>query len=148
MNKPKPRKSGKYLLGQLQNLYCSCQSEFSAFLMFNYQSIIVKDKNLSLYFKVFTQTHLQNSRKLSEIIIKLNGLPFYVNSQNAPLSAFWLQPTTNKKVVLNQDKKFLDTLINNYNCVINICKKEEITNLLLTLKNKVKDELDFLNSLI
>ena len=53
----KNKQSGKYLLGMLQNLYCSCQSEFSAFLLFNYQSCVLlsTNKKLSSLLKDFSQ---------------------------------------------------------------------------------------------
>ncbi len=147
MGKIRKKLSGKFLVGQLQNLYCSCQSEFSAFLMFNYQSLVTKNKDIAQIFKTMSKKHLDNSRELAKVIISLKGLPFYINSQNSPLTAFWLNPTTNLKETIKQDKKFLERHINNYNTIINKCTNEKIISILLVFKSCALDELDFLNSL-
>lgn len=147
MSKIKKYKSGKFLIDKMQNLYCSCKSEFSSFLLFNYQSLIIKNKELSCTFKSFALSHLNNSQELAKIIISLKGLPFYINSQSAPLSAFWIQPSTNIKEIISYDKNFLTTLVGNYDLAINMCCKEEINLILLNLKSKSEDELDFLNKL-
>lgn len=115
------KKGGKYLLGLLQNLYCSCQSEFSAFLLFNYQHLAIKKKNkkLSNLLKEFSNTCLCNSHTLGELIIKQKGLPFYLNSQHSPLTAFWLNYEVELSSLIKMDKNFLQTLINNYSIYIN-----------------------------
>ena len=119
-NNLRTTKSGKYMLGILQNLYCSCQSEFSAFLLFNYQSLSLKNKNKKLYkiLNSFAETNLKNSRELAEIIVSKKGLPFYLNSQSSPLTAFWLNYEVDLKNIIDTDKKFLQTLISNYNFAI------------------------------
>ena len=131
-------KNGKYMLGILQNLYCSCQSEFSAFLLFNYQSLSLKQKNkkLSALLKVFAETNLKNSHTLAEIIISQKGLPFYLNSQASPLTAFWLNYEVGVKDVIKTNKLFLQTLINNYTLSIQKISNKKIVEKLEILKNE------------
>jgi len=134
----KTNKSGKYLLGILQNLYCSCQSEFSAFLLFNYQSLSLKQKNkkISSLLKVFAETNLKNSHILADIIISQKGLPFYLNSQASPLTAFWLNYEVGIKDVIKTNKLFLQTLINNYTLSIQKIANKKIVEKLESLKNE------------
>lgn len=134
----KTNKNGKYMLGILQNLYCSCQSEFSAFLLFNYQSLSLKQKNkkLSALLKVFAETNLKNSHTLAEIIISQKGLPFYLNSQASPLTAFWLNYEVGVKDVIKTNKLFLQTLINNYTLSIQKISNKKIVEKLESLKNE------------
>lgn len=141
-------KSGKYLLGILQNLYCSCQSEFSAFLLFNYQSLSLKQKNkkLSSLLKSFAEASLLNSHMLAEIIVNQKGLPFYLNSQASPLTAFWLNYEVNTQTVINMNKKFLQTLISNYNFSIQKINNKKIVEKLEILKNENIKLLQTLNS--
>ena len=132
----KNKKSGKHMLGMLQNLYCSCQSEFSAFLLFNYQNCVLlsTNKKLSSLLKEFSQISLQNSHKLAQIILSQKGLPVYLNSQQSPLSAFWLQYDCDPQKVLQMDISFLKTLIQNYDIYISKIKNKKITNALHMLK--------------
>lgn len=129
------KKGGKYLLGMLQNLYCSCQSEFSAFLLFNYQSLTLKNKELTKILDNFSKQHLENSKQLGSLILKENGLPFYLNSQHSPLTAFWLQFDTDINKVLQIDINFLTRLIDNYSIYITKIKKEKVLQTLINLKN-------------
>lgn len=146
-NSEKEKKGGKHLLGMLQNLYCSCQSEFSAFLLFNYQSLTVKNKKLSKILEDFSKQHLENSKQLGYIILKENGLPFYLNSQCSPLTAFWLQFDTEENKVLQIDIKFLTTLINNYSIYISKIKKQSVLKVLKKLQQSNINSLEILNSL-
>lgn len=145
MSKQK-HKSRKFLVEKLQNLYCSCKSEFSAFLLFNYQSLIVKNKDVSYTFKSLSLKHLSNSKKLANLIISLKGLPFYFNSQNSPLNGFWIPIEANLKKLLQLDIKFLKSLIENYSITINVCYDNNLKSELFLLKNLNIDELDFLIS--
>lgn len=140
-------KSRKFLVGKLQNLYCSYHSEFSAFLLFNYQSLVIKNKKLSYIFKSFSLKHLSNSKILANFIINLKGLPFYLNSQNSPLNAFWINPETNLKNILQLNINFLKALIDDYSYTITNCYDKDISNQLFLLKSLNLDELDFLTSL-
>lgn len=148
-NNLKTNKSGKYLLGILQNLYCSCQSEFSAFLLFNYQSLSLKQKNkkLSTLLKSFAEVSLSNSHILAEIIVSQKGLPFYLNSQASPLTAFWLNYEVNAQTVVNMNKQFLQTLISNYNFSIQKISNNKIIEKLENLKNENIKMLHSLNTL-
>lgn len=131
----KDKKGGKHLLGMLQNLYCSCQSEFSAFLLFNYQSLTIKNKQIAKILEDFSKQYLENSKQLGSLILKEKGLPFYLNSQHSPLTAFWLQFDTEENKVLQMDINFLTTLINNYSIYISKIKKEKVLKILIYLKN-------------
>lgn len=137
-NNLKTNKSGKYLLGILQNLYCGCQSEFSAFLLFNYQSLSLKQKNkkLSNLLKSFAETSLLNSHMLAEVIVNQKGLPFYLNSQASPLTAFWLNYEVNIQTIITMNKQFLQTLISNYNFSIQKIGNKKIIEKLENLKNE------------
>ena len=142
------KKGGKYLLGLLQNLYCSCQSEFSAFLLFNYQHLAVKKKNkkLSNLLKELSNISLSNSHVLADLIVKQNGLPFYLNSQHSPLTAFWLNYEVEIKTLLEMDKKFLVTLINNYSVYIEKISCKVIKQSLKNLQENNKTMLENLNN--
>ena len=130
------KKSGKHLIGMLQNLYCSCQSELSAFLLLNYQSQILKKQNkkLSLLLEEISKQSLDNSHTLAQLILKEKGLPFYFNSQYSPLNAFWLQFDIPKENILNVDINFFKTLIENYTIYINKINKANIKKFLTSLK--------------
>ena len=147
-NNLKTNKSGKYMLGILQNLYCSCQSEFSAFLLFNYQSISLKQKNkkLSQVLENLATKNLTNSKILANLIVKQKGLPFYLNSQASPLTAFWLNYEVGTQTVIKMDKMFLQTLISNYNLAIQKINNKKITEKLENLKNENIILLQTLNS--
>lgn len=140
----KQNKGGKYLIGMLQNLYCSCQSEFSAFLLFNYQSLSIKDKKLSNLLENISKQNLENSRVLGRLISKEKGLPFYLNSQHSPLTAFWLQFDTNIEKVLSININFLTTLINNYQIYIQKIKQKNITQTLNKLRDINQNNLNLL----
>ncbi|MBQ9792135.1 MAG: hypothetical protein IJW32_00105 [Clostridia bacterium] len=143
----KERKGGKHLLGMLQNLYCSCQSEFSAFLLFNYQSLTIKNKKIAKVLEDFSKQHLENSKKLSALILQEKGLPFYLNSQHSPLTAFWLQFDTEENKVLQIDINFLTTLINNYSIYISKIKKQSVLKVLKELQQSNVNFLEKLSSL-
>jgi len=134
---------GKYLLGLLQNLYCSCQSETSAFMLFNYQGLVVKNKELSQQLLDFAQVHLNNSRILAQLILQKGGLPFYTNVQLSPLTAFWLQPDSNKSEVLKIDKNFLTALNNNYTLTLSKIKNQTIIKKLSALQQETLNHLKF-----
>ena len=142
------KKGGKYLLGLLQNLYCSCQSEFSAFLLFNYQCLAIKKKNkkLSNLLKDFSNTSLSNSHILGDLIINQKGLPFYLNSQHSPLTAFWLNYEVDLKTLLETNKKFLITLIENYSIYIEKINCKSIKEVLKNLQENNKNMLEKLEN--
>jgi len=142
------KKGGKYLLGLLQNLYCSCQSEFSAFLLFNYQCLAIKKKNkkLSNLLKDFSNTSLSNSHILGDLIINQKGLPFYLNSQYSPLTAFWLNYEVDLKTLLETNKKFLITLIENYSIYIEKINCKSIKEVLKNLQRNNKNMLEKLEN--
>lgn len=130
------KKSGKHLVGMLQNLYCSCQSELSAFLLLNYQSQLLKKQNkkLALLLEEISKQNLNNSHKLAELILKEKGLPFYFNSQYSPFNAFWLQFDIPKENILLIDINFFKTLIENYDIYIKKIKQTHIKKILTSLK--------------
>lgn len=132
----KNKKGGNALLGMLQNLYCSCQSEVSAFLLFNYQSIILKNKNnkLSSILESFSKQSLANSKILAELIIKQKGLPFYFNSQHSPFNAFWLKYDTDQKTIIENNINLFTSIIQNYSIYISKIKKNNILKVLNSLK--------------
>jgi len=150
MKKKQQKQSGNYIIGKLQNLYCSCQSEVSAFLFFNYNSIIFKNTyhNLSNIFNHFSKQSLENSKILADILLLSNTLPLYQNSQKMPLTGLWFFHCENNQDILKSSELFVKELIKKYDETISICKIKKISKKLCSLKTSNEKILEIIKSLL
>ncbi len=123
----------------LQNLYCDCNSETEAVLGYTYQYYITKqmEKDIAEILEKISITEMKHHELLGDTIVKLGGVPYYVNSRNMPFRITCINPARNLKQILQNDIKDEEIAIKNYERAITLIDNDSIKDL---LKRIIEDE--------
>jgi len=123
----------------LQNLYCDCNSETEAVLGYIYQYYITQpmEEDIAEIFEKISITEMRHHELLGKTIVKLGGVPYYVNGRNMPFRISCINPTRNLKEILRNNIKDEERAIENYERAIDRIDNESIKDL---LKRIIEDE--------
>ena len=123
----------------LQNLYCDCNSETEAVLGYIYQYYITQpmEEDIAEIFEKISITEMRHHELLGKTIVKLGGVPYYVNGRNMPFRISCISPTRNLKEILRNNIKDEERAIENYERAIDRIDNDSIKDL---LKRIIEDE--------
>lgn len=139
-------KENKRWAGIIQNLYAGCDSETSGILQYVYQSYVTRpmEEDIADIFEKIAMVEMTHHEKLGNLIVKLGGNPYYVNSRNMPFRISCVKPTRNLKEMLKVDIKDEEEGIVSYEKAISEINNESIKALLERIK---EDEIIHKNTL-
>ena len=139
-------KENKMWANIIQNLYASCDSETSGILGYIYQSYIIRpmEEEIANILEKIAMVEMRHHEQLGNLIVKLGGDPYFVNSRNMPFQIRCVKRTKNLKEMLLYDIKGEEEGILDYEKAINQIDNESIKALLERIK---QDEIVHKNTL-
>lgn len=134
----------------LQNLYSDCDSETEAVLGYTYQHYITKpmEEDIAEIFGKIAINEMHHHELLGETIVKLGGVPYYVNSRNMPFRIGCINPTRNLKDILRNNIKGEENAIKSYEMAITRIDNDSIKDLLRRILEDEKVHLKTLQTIL